>query len=60
MKHRHYLPPAVTVQGASMLDDNIAFALLADAAAPFSKNLPLELRLAYVLPYASFHEPRYV
>ena len=41
-----------------MLDDNIAFALLADAAAPFSKNLPLSLRLAYVLPYSSFHEPR--
>eukprot|EP00729_Bicosta_minor_P011397 gene11397-5596_t len=54
----HYLPPAVTVQGTSMLDDNIAFALLADAAAPFSKNIPLSLRLAYILPYASFHEPR--
>lgn len=49
----HYLPPAVTVQGTSMLDDNIAFALLADAAAPFSKNIPLPLRL-YV-PKLSVH-----
>lgn len=55
---QHYLPPAVTVHGKNMLDDNIAFALMANNASAFSRKLPLPLRLAYVLPYSSFHEPR--
>jgi len=73
---QHYLPPAVTVDGASMFDDNIAFALMANKAcfplsddphlttpcvsqaAPYSSKVPLAIKLAYVLPYASFHEPR--
>ena len=54
----HYLPAAVTVTGKNMLDDNIAFALMANNASKFSSKLPVALRLAYVLPYSSFHEPR--
>jgi hypothetical protein len=38
---KHYLPPSVTVRGSSMLDDSLAFAVMADAAAPWTKSLPL-------------------
>jgi len=54
----HYLPPSVTANGTSMLDDHIAFAVMADAAAPWARALPLGLRLAYGLPYAGYHEAR--
>lgn len=54
----HFLPPSVTANGTSMLDDQIAFALMADAAAPWAHALPLGLRLAYGLPYAGYHESR--
>jgi hypothetical protein len=53
-----FLPPSVTANGTSMLDDQIAFALMADAAAPWTHTLPLGLRLAYGLPYAGYHESR--
>jgi hypothetical protein len=55
---QHFLPPSVTLSGDSMLDDNIAFSLMANNASEFSSSLPLPLRLAYVLPYASYHEAR--
>ena len=43
-----------------MLDDNIAFALMADNATAhtFGKRVPLLHKLAYILPYATFHESR--
>ena len=41
-----------------MFDDNIAFALMADRAARWSANLPLSKKLAFILPYATFHEVR--
>ena len=53
-----YLPPAVTVNATSMLDDTLAFALMADRAARWSYTVPLEVKLAYLLPYASYHESR--
>ena len=31
---KHYLPPSVSVTGASMFDDNIAFALMAQKVPP--------------------------
>lgn len=55
---KHFLPPSVTVTGASMFDDNIAFALMANKAAKWSKNLPLSKKLTFILPYATFHESR--
>jgi hypothetical protein len=55
---KHYLPPSVTVNGTSMLDDHIAFALMADKAAPWSDSVPIAAKLAYVLPYAAYHEAR--
>jgi len=54
----HFLPGSVTVNGTSMLDDVIAFALMADAAAPWSATIPLEIKLPYLMPYASYHESR--
>eukprot|EP00965_Chrysotila_dentata_P125870 4159952-Pleurochrysis_carterae.AAC.2 len=54
----HFLPPSIVQNGTSMLEDNIAFALMADHAAPWSSQLPLETRLTYILPYASYHESR--
>ena len=53
-----YLPASVTVQGTSMFDDNIAFAMMADNATSFASSIPLGVRLAYTLPYSSFYEPR--
>lgn len=55
---KHFLPPSVSVTGASMFDDNIAFALMADRAAKWSDNLPLSKKLNWILPYATFHESR--
>ena len=55
---RHFLPPAVAAEASSMLDDQIAFALMADATAPWARQLPLNIRLAYGLPYAGYHESR--
>lgn len=55
---QHYLPPSVTVDGHSMFDDNILFTLMTEKASRFTSRIPLNLRLAYILPYASFHEPR--
>ena len=52
----HYLPGSVTVNATSMLEDVVAFALMADRAAPFSATIPLATKLAYLLPYASYHE----
>jgi len=54
----HYLPGSVTVNATSMLEDVVAFALMADRAAPFSATIPLATKLAYLLPYASYHESR--
>lgn len=54
----HFLPGAVAVNSTSMLDDVIAFALMADKAARWSTSVPLATKLAYVLPYASYHESR--
>eukprot|EP00697_Spironema_sp_BW2_P009572 gnl/Spiro4/24526_TR12160_c0_g1_i1.p1 gnl/Spiro4/24526_TR12160_c0_g1~~gnl/Spiro4/24526_TR12160_c0_g1_i1.p1 ORF type:complete len:448 (+),score=35.16 gnl/Spiro4/24526_TR12160_c0_g1_i1:40-1383(+) len=55
---KNFLPPSVSVLYHSMLDDNIAFALMADRAAPWSATLPLATKLSYILPYATFHEAR--
>ena len=54
----HFLPNAMTVNGTSMLDDVIAFTLMADKAAAYSPTIPLGMKLAYILPYAAYHESR--
>ena len=54
----HYLPGSVTVNATSMLDDTIAFALMADRAASFSSTVPLPLKYSYILPFGSYHESR--
>merc|ERR1712070_68164 len=41
-----------------MLEDNIAFALMALNASSLEPKPPVALQLAYVLPYANFHEAR--
>ena len=55
---KYFMPPSVTVSGQSMFDDNIAFALMADNASAYSAKIPLSVKLAYGLPYASYHESR--
>jgi len=55
---KHFMPPSVSVNGTSMFDDQIAFALMAFNASEFADSIPLEIRLSYVLPYASYHEAR--
>jgi hypothetical protein len=55
---KYYMPPSVSVEGGSMFDDNIAFALMADNASAYAAKLPLAVKLAYGLPYASYHESR--
>eukprot|EP00939_MAST-03C_sp_MAST-3C-sp1_P001401 g1401.t1 len=55
---KYFLPPSVSVNGRSLLDDNIAFALMAENVSSFSQSIPLNTRLAYILPYASYHEAR--
>lgn len=52
----NYLPPSVSVTGLSMLDDTAAFATMADNLTSF--DIDLELKLAYLLPYAAYHEAR--
>ena len=47
---KHFLPPSIAVNMSSMLDDHISFALMADAAAPWSASVPLAAKLAYLLP----------
>eukprot|EP00929_Paragymnodinium_shiwhaense_P075772 TRINITY_DN38784_c0_g2_i1.p1 TRINITY_DN38784_c0_g2~~TRINITY_DN38784_c0_g2_i1.p1 ORF type:complete len:453 (+),score=65.79 TRINITY_DN38784_c0_g2_i1:75-1433(+) len=54
----HYLPGPVSVQGTSMLDDNIAFTLMALNMSALSPRPPLPVLLSYLLPYASYHEAR--
>lgn len=53
-----FLPPAVTVEGDSMLDDTIAFALMAWNASMLTPRPPVRVALAYLLPYATYHESR--
>lgn len=55
---KNYLPPSVSVNGNSSLDDTVAFTLMADNSSAFSSNLPLQIKLRYLLPYASYHEAR--
>ena len=54
----HFLPGSVVVNSTSMLEDVVAFALMADHAAAWSSGIPLGIRLAYILPYGSYHESR--
>ncbi|CAE7368511.1 unnamed protein product [Symbiodinium microadriaticum] len=54
----HFLPGSVSVDGESMLDDNIAFALMAWNASNLSPRPPMAVVLPYLLPYASYHEAR--
>ncbi|CAJ1383770.1 unnamed protein product [Effrenium voratum] len=51
-----FLPGAVSVEGSSMLDDNIAFALMAWNASKLTPRPPLPVVFPYLLPYASYHE----
>lgn len=53
-----FLPGSVTVEGTSMLDDNVAFALMAWNASRMSPKPPLHVAITYLLPYASYHESR--
>ena len=53
----HFLPNSVTVNATSMLDDVIAFSLMADRAAPWSATVPLATKLTYLLPYAGCEPP---
>ena len=55
---KQFLPGSVTVNGTSMLDDNIAFTLMANKAAKWTSTISMEHQLVYVLPYASYHESR--
>merc|ERR1719450_1875205 len=55
---QHFLPGSVSVEGNSMLDDNVAFALMAWNCSSLSPRPPLEVALPYLLPYATFHESR--
>ena len=52
----HYLPPSVSINVTSMLDDVAAFAVMADSIVTF--NVTLAQKLTYILPYASYHEAR--
>ncbi len=47
---KHFMPPSVSVNGISMFEDQIAFALMAFNASEFS--VPKDVLLPYVLPYA--------
>ena len=55
---KHFMPPSVSIDGGSMFDDNIAFALMADASNTWSNDIPLNIRLSYILPYATYQESR--
>jgi len=52
------MPPSVSIDGGSMFDDNIAFAMMADASNTWSQDIPLNIRLSYILPYATYQESR--
>ena len=54
----HFLPGSVTVNSTSMLDDVVAFALMADRAANYAHTVPMALKFSYVLPFGSYHESR--
>lgn len=54
----HFLPGSVSVEGTSMLDDNIAFALMAWNASSLQPRPPTQLAFAYLLPYSTYHESR--
>lgn len=54
----YFLPGSVSVEGTSMLDDNIAFSLMALNMSALSPQPPLKVILSYLLPYASYHEQR--
>ena len=41
-----------------MLDDTIAFALVAERASPWARSIPLDIKFSYLLPYAGYHESR--
>ena len=49
--------PAMCFNATSMLDDVIAFSLMADRAAPWSASVPLATKLTYLLPYAGCEPP---
>ena len=53
-----FMPPSVSIDGGSMFDDNIAFAMMADVSNTWSQDIPLNIRLAYILPYATYQESR--
>lgn len=55
---KNFMPPSVSVDGDSMFDDQIAFALMANNASQFSSKIPLAIRKPYILPYAAYHEAR--
>lgn len=55
---KNFMPPSVSVDGDSMFDDQIAFALMANNASKFSSQIPLAIRMPYILPYAAYHEAR--
>ena len=41
-----------------MFDDTIVFSLMALNASAWITNIPLDVKLTYILPYASYHEAR--
>jgi len=53
-----FMPPSVSIDGGSMFDDNIAFAMMADTSNTWSQDIPLNIRLSYILPYATYQESR--
>lgn len=55
---KQFMPPSVSIDGGSMFDDNIAFALMADKANTWSRDIDLNIRLSYTLPYATYQESR--
>ena len=55
-KDAFYLPGAVSVQGDSMLDDSIIFAMMADKVTGYSSEMSLALRMSYILPHSSTME----
>jgi hypothetical protein len=55
---KSYMPPSVSIDGDSMFDDNIAFAMMADASNKWSNQINIQIRMSYVLPYATYQESR--
>lgn len=54
----NFLPGAVSVEGESMLDDNVAFSLMAWNASMLDPKPPIEVVMSDLLPYATYHEAR--